>query len=167
MATKKWVKTRTYLSRVDVSDHVVHSVAVKIDDVNLALPVLLHVVGEHSVEDSGSRGKDVLVAPELPTLTRHHTVRELALRKTKLNLNDIIFDILTDSKMLEMSRESRETGSVARPVFPFTGLAIMTIRFQGEFRPVLPLTGLFHMAIKFQVKFLLLTRGFLTWLCRW
>ena len=24
--------------------------------------------------------------------------------------------------MLEMSRESRETGSVARPVFPFTGL---------------------------------------------
>ena len=35
--------------------------------------------------------------------------------------------------MLEMSRESRDTGSVARPVFPFTGLVNMTIKFLLKF----------------------------------
>ena len=148
------VKTRTYLARVDVSDHVVHSVAVKVDNVHLALPVLLHVMGEHGVKDSGSRGKNILVAPELPTLARHHTVGKLALRNTKLRLQEIILN-LTDSKMLEMSRESLETGSVARPVFPFTGLAIITIRVQEKLKVLEILrTVLPH---KCWVKFQLLT----------
>ena len=99
-----------------------HGVAVQVDDVHLALPVFLHVVGEHGVEDRGSRGEDVLVAPELPPLASHHTVGELALAEHELNLDSHLAWILTDSKMLEMSTERRETGSVARPVFPFTGL---------------------------------------------
>ena len=103
------------------------SVPVQVDNVHFALPVLLHVVCEHSVKDGGSRGEDILVATELATLAGHNAVGKLALRKTKLNIpyNDNNF-ILTDSKMLEMSRESRETGSVARPVFPFTGLVNVT-----------------------------------------
>ena len=76
-----------YLARINVSDHVVHSVAVQVDDVHLALPVLLHVVGEHGVEDCGARGENVLVAPELPPLASHHTVGELALAKRELNLD--------------------------------------------------------------------------------
>ena len=76
-----------YLARINVSDHVVHSVAVQVDDVHLALPVFLHVVGEHGVEDRGARGEDVLVAPELPPLASHHAVGELALAKRELNLD--------------------------------------------------------------------------------
>ena len=117
-----FVKTSAYLARIDISDHVVDSVPIKVNDVHLALPVLLHVVCEHGVKDGGSRGKDILVATELATLAGHNAVGKLALRKTKLNLPYDNNFIPTDSKMLEMSRESRETGSVARPVFPFTGL---------------------------------------------
>ena len=78
------VKTSTYLARIDVSDHVVNSVAVKVDNIHLALPVLLHVMGEHGVKDSGPRGKDVLVAPELPTLAGHNAVRKLALKNNQV-----------------------------------------------------------------------------------
>ena len=52
-----------------------------------ALQFLLHVVGEHGVEDRGARGEDVLVAPELPPLASHHAVGELALAKRELNLD--------------------------------------------------------------------------------
>ena len=121
-----FVKTSAYLARIDVSDHVVDSVPIKVNDVHLALPVLLHVVCEHGVKDGGSRGKDILVATELATLAGHNAVGKLALRKTKLNLPYDNNFIPTDSKKLEMSRESRETGSVARPVFPFTGLVNVT-----------------------------------------
>ena len=105
-----------------------NSVAVEVDNVHFALPVLLHIVGEHGVEDCGAGGEDVLVAPELPPLASHHTVGELALAKRELNLDSHLAWILTDSKMLEMSTERRETGSVARPVFPFTGLQEKTIK---------------------------------------
>ena len=71
-----------YLARINVSDHVVHCVAVQVDDVHLALPVLLHVVCEHGVKDCGSRCEDILVATELPTLTGHYAVGKLALKKT-------------------------------------------------------------------------------------
>ena len=109
------------------------SVAVQVDNVHFALPVLLHVVCEHGVKDGGSRGKDILVATELATLAGHNAVGKLALRKTKLNLPYDNNFIPTDSKMLEMSRESRETGSVARPVFPFTGLIkVTTLRSQSR-----------------------------------
>ena len=43
-----------------------------------ALQFLLHVVGEHGVEDGGSAGEDVLVALELPALAHDTAVRELA-----------------------------------------------------------------------------------------
>ena len=43
-----------------------------------ALQFLLHVVGEHGVEDGGSAGEDVLVALELPALAHDAAVRELA-----------------------------------------------------------------------------------------
>ena len=61
-----------------------NSVTVEVDNVHFALPVLLHVVGEHGIKDRGSRGEDILVATELPTIARHHAVRKLALRKTRL-----------------------------------------------------------------------------------
>ena len=77
-----FVKTSAYLARIDVSDHVVDSVPIKVNDVHLALPVLLHVVCEHGVKDCGSRCEDILVATELPTLTGHYAVRKLALKKT-------------------------------------------------------------------------------------
>ena len=63
-----------------------NSVAVEVDNVHFALPVLLHIVGEHGVEDCGAGGEDVLVAPELSTFTGHHTVGKLALRKGELSL---------------------------------------------------------------------------------
>ena len=46
--------TSTHLARVDVSDHVMNSVPIQVDNVHLALPVLLHVVGEHGIKDGGS-----------------------------------------------------------------------------------------------------------------
>ena len=74
--------TSTHLARVDVSDHVMNSVPIQVDNVHLALPVLLHVVCEHGVKDCGSRCEDILVATELPTLTGHYAVGKLALKKT-------------------------------------------------------------------------------------
>ena len=71
-----------YLARVDVYDHVVHSVSVQVHDVHLeqvslilpssftsplpphlTLPVLLHVVGEHGIEHCGASRQNILVAP--------------------------------------------------------------------------------------------------------
>ena len=62
-----------------------NGVPVQVDNVHLALPVLLHVMGEHGIKDGGSRGEDVLVATELPALAGHNAVRKLALSKSKLN----------------------------------------------------------------------------------
>ena len=85
--TRCLVINLVHLPAVDVDDHVVDRLPVQVLDVHLAAPVLLHVVGEHGVEDRGARGEDVLVAPELPPLASHHTVGELALAKHELNLD--------------------------------------------------------------------------------
>ena len=70
-----------YLARINVSDHVVHSVAVQVDDVHLALPVLLHVVGEHGVEDGAPAGQDILMTLERPPLAGDAAVSKLPVGK--------------------------------------------------------------------------------------
>ena len=54
---------------------------VQILDVHLAAPVLLHVVGEHGVEDGAPAGQDVLMTLERSSLAGDTTVGKLPVGK--------------------------------------------------------------------------------------
>ena len=70
-----------HLPAVDVDDHVVDRLPVQVLDVHLAAPVLLHVVGEHGVEDGAPACQDVLVTLEGPALAGDTAVSELPVGK--------------------------------------------------------------------------------------
>ena len=67
-----------HLATVDVGDHVLNSLAVKINDFHATVHLLLHVVGEHCVEHRGPGRQDVLVTPEFSPLACDAAVCELS-----------------------------------------------------------------------------------------
>ena len=79
--TRCLVINLVHLPAVDVDDHVVDRLPVQVLDVHLAAPVLLHVVGEHGVEDGAPAGQDVLMTLEGPPLAGDAAVSKLPVGK--------------------------------------------------------------------------------------